>query len=240
MAVRWYLRYGLSYRDVEELLAERGVEVDHVTVYRWVQTFTPEFIDAARPARHANGDRGSSTYVKVAGRWYYCGGAVDQHRQVIGCPAFAARDAATARRFFAQALRHAPCRGEVVTDRPGHPRARRPRPPAASPGVREQRYRDRPTTGSGGRLRPMRTKGPRSTRTSRLGTFVQKLRQATAVTTDHPSTTASASPSDHLALSLDPNDPPEIRIQHDPAQQRNRAAHVPRLPQLRGRASGTP
>ena len=57
VAVRWYLRYGLSYRDVEELLAERGIEVDHVTVYRWVQTFTPEFIDAARPARHAPGDR---------------------------------------------------------------------------------------------------------------------------------------------------------------------------------------
>ena len=52
VAVRWYLRYGLSYRDVEELLAERGVEVDHVTVYRWVQTFTAEFIDVARPARH--------------------------------------------------------------------------------------------------------------------------------------------------------------------------------------------
>ena len=41
VAVRWYLRYGLSYRDVEELLAERGIEVDHVTVYRWVQRFTP-------------------------------------------------------------------------------------------------------------------------------------------------------------------------------------------------------
>ena len=67
VAVRWYLRYGLSYRDVEELLAERGIEVDHVTVYRWVQTFTPEFIDAARPARHATGDRWfvDETYVKV-------------------------------------------------------------------------------------------------------------------------------------------------------------------------------
>jgi IS6 family transposase len=44
VAVRWYLRYGLSYRDVEELLPERGIEVDHVTVYRWVLTFTCEFI----------------------------------------------------------------------------------------------------------------------------------------------------------------------------------------------------
>ena len=49
VAVRWYLRYGLSYRDVEELLAERGVNVNHVTIYRWVQRCTPEFVEAARP-----------------------------------------------------------------------------------------------------------------------------------------------------------------------------------------------
>jgi transposase-like protein len=68
VAVRWYLRYGLSYRDVEELLAERGVEVDHVTVYRWVQRFTPLFADAARFARHAPGDRWfvDETYVKTS------------------------------------------------------------------------------------------------------------------------------------------------------------------------------
>ncbi len=46
VAVRWYPRYGLSYRDVEELLAERGVDVDHVTIYRWVQRFTPEFVSS--------------------------------------------------------------------------------------------------------------------------------------------------------------------------------------------------
>jgi len=50
IAVRWYLRHSLSYRDVEELLAERGVTVDHVSVCRWVQRFTPLLIDAARPA----------------------------------------------------------------------------------------------------------------------------------------------------------------------------------------------
>jgi transposase, IS6 family len=48
VAVRWYLRFGLSYRDVEELLAERGIEVDHVTIYRWVQRFTPLLAEAAR------------------------------------------------------------------------------------------------------------------------------------------------------------------------------------------------
>jgi transposase-like protein len=70
VAVRWYLRYGLSYRDVEELLAGRSIEVDHVTVYRWVRRFTPLLIDAARLCRHVPGDRWfvDETYVKVAGR----------------------------------------------------------------------------------------------------------------------------------------------------------------------------
>jgi transposase, IS6 family len=57
LAVRWYLRFGLSYRDLEELLTERGVEVDHVTVYRWVLRFTPLPADAAKPCRHTVGDR---------------------------------------------------------------------------------------------------------------------------------------------------------------------------------------
>src|SRR6476646_9666909 len=73
VAVRWYLRYGLPYRDVEELLAERGVDVDHVSVYRCVQTLPAEYIDGARRSRHATGDRWfiDETYVKVAGRWTY-------------------------------------------------------------------------------------------------------------------------------------------------------------------------
>jgi hypothetical protein len=71
VAVRWYLRYGLSYRDVEELLAERGVEVDHVTVYRWVQRFTPLFADAARFAGTRLGTAGSST--KRMSRSAVCG-----------------------------------------------------------------------------------------------------------------------------------------------------------------------
>jgi transposase-like protein len=66
LAVRWYLRFGLSYRDVEELLTERGVEVDHVSVYRWVLRFTPLLADAARPCRHLVGDcwQVDETYVK--------------------------------------------------------------------------------------------------------------------------------------------------------------------------------
>lgn len=77
LAVHWYLRFGLSYRDVEELLAERGIEVDHVTVYRWIQQFTPLLVDAARPRRHCPDDRWfvDETHVKVAGRWVYVNSA---------------------------------------------------------------------------------------------------------------------------------------------------------------------
>ena len=102
LTVRWYLRYGLSYRDAGELLAERGITVDHVSVYRWVQRFTPEFTEAARPCRHAPGDRWfvNETYVKVAGTWTYLYRAVDQHGQVIDVLLSARRDLAAARRFF--------------------------------------------------------------------------------------------------------------------------------------------
>jgi len=95
LAVRWYLRFGLSYRDVEELLAERGIEVAHVAIYRWVQRFTPLLADAARPCRHVVGDRwqADETYVKVAGRWRYVYRAIDQFGQVIDVFVSPQRDA---------------------------------------------------------------------------------------------------------------------------------------------------
>ncbi len=104
VAVRWYLRYALSYRDAEELLAERGIEVDHVTIFRWVQRFTPLLIDAARPCRHTPGDRWfvDETYVKVAGVWRYVYRAVDQFGQVVDVMVTDKRDLAAARRFFAR------------------------------------------------------------------------------------------------------------------------------------------
>src|SRR5216684_1966711 len=119
LAVRWYLRYGLSYRDLEELLAERGIEVDHVTVFRWVQCFTPLLSDAARPCRHSVGDRWfvDETYVKVAGRWRYVYRAVDQYGQIIDVYVSARRDIRAARRFFGVALRDHGEPAEVVTDR---------------------------------------------------------------------------------------------------------------------------
>jgi transposase-like protein len=116
--VRWYLRYGLSYCDVEELLAERGVQVDHVSIFRWVQHFTPLLIDAARPCRHAPGDRWfvDETYAKIAGRWVYLYRAIDQFGQVIDVLVSEKRDLAAARRFFTRALEHGPSPIEVTTD----------------------------------------------------------------------------------------------------------------------------
>jgi transposase-like protein len=120
LAVRWYLRFGLSFRDVEELLAERGVEVDHVTVYRWVQRFTPLLAEAARPCRHSVGDcwQVDETYVKVAGRWRYVYRAIDQSGQVVDVFVSIQRDAKAARRFFERAIGTTKVMpAEVVTDR---------------------------------------------------------------------------------------------------------------------------
>jgi transposase-like protein len=119
LAVRWYLRFGLSYRDVEELLAEPGVQVDHVTIYWWVLQCTPLLAEAARPCRHAVGDRWfvGETYVRVAGRWRYVYRAVDQIGQVIDVLVAARRDAGAAHRFLERALGATKVMPvEVVTD----------------------------------------------------------------------------------------------------------------------------
>ncbi len=120
LAVRWYLRFGLSYRDVEELLTERGVEVDHVNVYRWVQRFTPLLAEAARPCRHRVGTRwfADETYVKVAGRWRYVYRAIDQFGQVIDVFVSPRRDVTAAHRFFERAIGTTTVTPiEVVTDK---------------------------------------------------------------------------------------------------------------------------
>ena len=119
LAVRWYLRFGLSYRDLEELLAERRIDVDHVTLYRWVQRFTPLLVDAAKPCRHVVGRRWfvDETYVKVAGSWRYVYRAVDEHGQVIDVLVSRRRDIAAARSFFTAAVVAHGQPDEVVTDR---------------------------------------------------------------------------------------------------------------------------
>ncbi|MEV4629775.1 IS6 family transposase [Micromonospora sp. NPDC049523] len=185
VAIRWYLRYNLSYRDVEELLVERGVEVDHVTVFRWVQRFTPLLADAARFCRHSPGDRWfvDETYVKVNGVWRYVYRAVDQYGQVIDVLVSARRDAEAARRFFRRALSTLKVTpSEVVTDAaPVYPRVLDELIPQARHHV--ERYANNPIEADHSqlkrRLRPMR--GLRTDRTTRLiiagHAFMQNLRR---------------------------------------------------------------
>jgi transposase-like protein len=185
LAVRWYLRFGLSYRDVEELLTERGVEADHVTVYRWVQRFTPLLAEVARPCRHRVGDRwqADETYVKVAGQWRYVYRAVDQFGQVIDVFVSARRDATAARRFFQQAMsvtKVTPV--EIVTDHaPAYPGVLEEVAPAAW--HRTDQYANNRVEADHGRLksrlRPMRgLKQDRNARVIIVGhAFVQNVRQ---------------------------------------------------------------
>jgi len=185
LAVRWYLCFGLSDRDVEELLTERGVEVDHVTVYRWVQRFTPLLAEAARPCRHAVGSRWQvdETYVKVAGRWRYVYRAIDQSGQVIDLFVSARRDAKAARRFFDQAISATKVTPvEVTTDQaPVYPAVLEDLLPAAW--HRTDRYANNRVEADHGRLkarlRPMRgLKQDRSARVIIAGhALVQNVRR---------------------------------------------------------------
>src|ERR687889_823136 len=105
-AVRWYLMFPISYRDLELMLADRGVEVDHTTIFRWIQAYAAELGKRIRPQlRLSNGWwRVDETYVKMKGRWTYLYRAVDSRGQTIDFRLSAKRDAAAAQRFFRKAL----------------------------------------------------------------------------------------------------------------------------------------
>src|SRR3954468_341818 len=105
-AVRWYLMFPISYRDLELMLLDRGVEVDHTTLFRWIQAYAAELEKRIRPHLHrSNGSwRGDETYVKVKGRWTYLYRAVDSRGQTIDFLLSARRDAEAAKRFFRKAL----------------------------------------------------------------------------------------------------------------------------------------
>jgi IS6 family transposase len=105
-AVRWYLRYALSDRDVEELMRERGLAVDHTTIFRWVQRYAPELDKRCRPRLKATNDsyRVDETYIKIKKQWYYLYRAVDSTGATRDFMLSATRDADAAARFFRQVL----------------------------------------------------------------------------------------------------------------------------------------
>jgi IS6 family transposase len=107
--VRWYLRYALSYRDLEEMMRERGLSLDHTTIYRWVQAYAPELEKRIRPHLRLTNDshRVDETYVKVKGAWKYLYRAVVSTGQTIDFMLSAKRDARAAKRFFRKMLKAA-------------------------------------------------------------------------------------------------------------------------------------
>jgi transposase-like protein len=105
-AVRWYLQFPISYRDLERMFADRGVQVDHTTLFRWIQAYAPELDMRIRPhLRTTNGSwRVDETYIPVKGEWVYLYRAVDAAGQTIGNLLSPKRDATAARQFFRKAL----------------------------------------------------------------------------------------------------------------------------------------
>src|ERR1700691_2398416 len=127
-AVRWYLMFPISYRDLELMLLDRGVEVDHTTIFRWIQAYATELEKRIRPhLRMSNGSwRVDETYIRVKGRWTYLYRAVDSGAQTIDFLLSARRDTAVAKRFFRKAIaqRHVVNPRTLTVDKnPAYPRA---------------------------------------------------------------------------------------------------------------------
>jgi len=106
-AVRWYIAYALSYRDVKELMQERDVDVDHVTIHRWVIHCSPKLENEfqKRKIKYGNRLRMDETYIKVKGQWKYLYRAVDKEGNTIDFLLTAKRDTRAAKRFFKRLMR---------------------------------------------------------------------------------------------------------------------------------------
>ena len=106
LCVRWYLRYSLSYRDLKEMMAERGLKIDHTTIYRWVQSYAPELEKRCKPHLKPTNDswRVDETYIKVKGEWKYLYRAVDSAGSTLEFLLSENRNASAAKRFFNKLL----------------------------------------------------------------------------------------------------------------------------------------
>ncbi len=106
--VRWYCKYGISYRDLEEMMAERGIDVDHTTLYRWVQQYAPEIEKRLRwYYKPSSGEswKADETYVKVKGQWKYLYRAITKTAKTLDFYLSHTRNAKGAKRFLGKILR---------------------------------------------------------------------------------------------------------------------------------------
>ena len=120
-AVFFYVRYGVSYRDLEEIMAERGAEVDHATLNRWVVKYAPQIATNAQARKKptACSWRMDETYIKVRGKWTYLYRAVDRDGQTLEFMLSENRDTAAARRFFKRAITTNGIPERIVIDKSG-------------------------------------------------------------------------------------------------------------------------
>jgi transposase, IS6 family len=107
LCVRWYCRYQLSYRDLAEMVSERGFVIDHTTIFRWVQRYAPEINKRIRPRLKMSGTsyRIDETYIKVGKSCKYLYRAVDKEGRTIEFMLSAKRDVSAAKRFFRKMMR---------------------------------------------------------------------------------------------------------------------------------------
>ncbi len=120
-AVFFYVRYPVSYRDLQEILAERGITVDHATLNRWVVRYSPQIAAQAQLRKRptARSWRVDETYIKVKGKWTYLYRAVDRDGQTLDFLLSERRDLAAARRFFKKAIATNGAPERVVIDKSG-------------------------------------------------------------------------------------------------------------------------
>jgi len=120
-AVFFYVRYAVSYRDLEEIMEERGVDVDHATLNRWVVKYSPMIASQAQRQKSKTGSswRMDETYIKVKGRWTYYYRAVDRHGKTLDFMLSERRASKAARRFFKQAIETNDLPDKVVIDKSG-------------------------------------------------------------------------------------------------------------------------
>jgi putative transposase len=118
LCVRWYLAYGLSLRNLEEMMAERGISVDHATVHRWVIRYSPELLERFNQRKRAVTGRWhiDETYVKVRGQWGYLYRAVDSKGDTIEFWFGERRNLTAAKRFLREALKRQGRPERIVID----------------------------------------------------------------------------------------------------------------------------